>query len=122
MENGQEAVATKPDATLDKFVDDMLVHAQELHGVLRKEGDKNHIKDRITCLKYLEEVMKTYFVLKKVSSHDPDAAGSSVRKYATAFSKDATGSGAPRKRGRKPAAFAAVPADTDGDDFEGDAA
>lgn len=117
MENGQDP-NTNPD--IDRFVDEMLSHAYELHGVLRKEGDKNDIKDRITCLKYLEEVIKTNLILKKASSHDADvaAAGSSVRKYATAFSKDATGGGAPRKRGRKPAAF--IPTNLGGDDIEDD--
>lgn len=115
MENGQD---TQPD--IDKFVEGMIAHAQELHEVLRKEGDKNDIKDRITCLKYLEEVAKSYFILKKATTHDPDAAGSSVRKYASAFAKDAAGVGTPRKRGRKPAAFAAVPAISGDDDFEGD--
>lgn len=120
MENGQGPAATQPD--IDKFVEGMIAHAQELHEVLRKEGDKNDIKDRITCLKYLEEVAKTYFILKKATTHDPDAAGSAVRKYASAFSKDATGSGKTR-RGRKSAAFAPTPIDTGSDDYEdGDSA
>lgn len=117
MENGQEQLSFKPN--IDKFVEDMLTHAQELHGVLRKEGDKNDIKDRITCLKYLEDVMKTYFILKKATTHDPDAAGSTVRKYASAFAKDATGVGKTRGRPRK-SALAAIPADIGGDDLEGD--
>lgn len=100
-ETVQLPLAAKHD--IDRFVDDMIAHAQELHTVLQKEGDKNDIKDRITCLKYLEEVAKTYFVLKKASSHDPDAAGSTVRKYASAFAKSGTDLGAKRKR-RKPAA------------------
>lgn len=115
MENGSEP-APKPD--VDSFVEDMLTHAQELHTVLRKEGDKNDIKDRITCLKYLEDVMKTYFLLKKATTHDPDAAGSTVRKYAAAF-KGPTGVGAPRKRGRPAAKFAPAP-DLESDDLGGD--
>lgn len=107
MENGQEAPAGKPDGKpgLDRFVNDMIEHAQELHAVLRNEGDKNDIKDRITCLKYLEDVLKTYFVLKKASAYDPAAAGSTVRKYTTAFAKNAAGSGAKGRRGRNTAAF-----------------
>lgn len=93
----------KPEA--DKFVEDMFDHARELLIVLRDAGDDNGIKERITCLKYLEEIAKTYFILKKASTHDPDAAGSTVRKYATAFAKDAARGGAPgRKRTTKPAA------------------
>lgn len=90
-------------AATGKFVDDLLSDAIELRAVLRTEGDKNDIKDRITCLKYLNDIVKTYFILKKASTHDPDAAGSTVRKYATAFAKNATGGGAKGRRGRKPA-------------------
>lgn len=103
----------KPD--VDRFVEDMMIHAQELHTILREEGGRNDIKDRITCLKYLEDVAKTYFVLKKATTHDPDAAGSTVRKYATAFAtKNATGGRTARGRRTKSAdALGAV-------DFEGD--
>lgn len=122
MENGQEVTVAKTDApNIDKFVEGMIAHAQELHEVLRKEGDKNDIKDRITCLKYLEEVTKTYFILKKATTHDPDAAGSTVRKYASAFAKNATGSGTSR-RGRKHTSFPPILADTGDDDSEGDSA
>lgn len=101
MENGQEAAAD-----IDKFVDDMISHAKELMVELRDQGNRNDIKDRITCLKYLEEIAKTYFLLKKASTHDPAAAGSTVRKYAAAFApKDATGVGKGR-RGRPAAKFA----------------
>ena len=109
---------TEPGPDVDKFVDDMLTDAIELRAILRKEGDKNDIKDRVTCLKYLEEIVKTYFVLKKASTHDPDAAGSTVRKYATAFKGT---SGVRKARGR-PRAAAAELADADADDFGGDAA
>ena len=101
--DAQTDLPLRPD--IDKFVEDMLAHAQELHLVLRSEGSENSIKDRITCLKYLEEVMKTYFILKKVSTHDPDAAGSTVRKYASAF-KGPASVGKKGKRGRKPAVAA----------------
>ena len=114
-----EIETTRPN--IDKFVDEMLSHAYELHGVLRKEGDKNHIKDRITCLKYLEEVAKTYFVLKKVSLDESDsaAAGSAVRKYAGAFAKNGPGIGeAPKRRGRPPKSITAV---FDADGGDGDA-
>lgn len=109
-------VPIKPD--LERFVEDMVIHGIELLKVLREQGDRNDIKDRITCLKYLEDVTKTYFILKKASEHDPDAAGSTVRKYASAFSKGATGVGEKGKRGRKPAAAAFV--DSDGLDGGGD--
>ena len=108
----QLQIPIKPD--IDKFVEDMLTHAQELHVVLRKEGDKNDIKDRITCLKYLEEVTKTYFILKKAVDHDPDAAGSTVRKYASAFAiKGNADLG--KKRGKR-----AKPAEPDFGDDGGD--
>ena len=84
------------------FIEEMFEHARELHAILRRNSDDDKIKDRITCLKYLEEVTKTYFILKKVATHDPDAAGSTVRKYATAF-KSPAGIGKTSKRGRKPA-------------------
>lgn len=100
-------------ADIDKFVDDMLIDAMELRAVLHNEGDKNDIKERITCLKYLEEIVKTHFVLKKASTHDPDAAGSTVRKYASAFAKSATDIG--KKRGRRKPAAA-----DDGDTGESD--
>lgn len=114
MENGQD-----PKLNVDKFIDDMLMDAIDLRIILREEGNKNDIKERITCLKYLNDIAKTYLNTKKVTTHDPDAAGSTVRKYASAFSKDATGVGKAR-RGRKPAAFAAVHSDAGGDDFESD--
>lgn len=122
MENGQEAPTSKPEAKSDKadqFVNDMFDHAQELLVILRDAGTQNTIKERITCLKYLEEITKTYFILKRASTHDPSAAGSTVRKYATAFSKNATGSGKARGRGRKPATPDPTPAlgfDLEGDD------
>lgn len=102
----------KPDTRdkVDKFVDDLLDDAIEYRAMLRREGDDTGIKERITCLKYLEEIVKTHFILKKASTHDPDAAGSTVRKYATAFSKNATGGGKARGRGRKPATPDPAPA------------
>lgn len=107
----------KPD--VDKFVEDMFAHARELLVELRDAGADNGIKERITCLKYLEEIAKTYFILKKASTHDPDAAGSTVRKYATAFAKNAAGGGAPgRKRAAKSATI--TPFDIGGLDSEGD--
>lgn len=104
-----------PESIVIPLVEDMLEHARELHAVLRKEGDKNDIKDRITSLKYLEEVIKSYFILKKQATNDPAAAGSSVRKYAGAFSaKNAVGGG---KKGRgRPKAEP----DDDGDGGEDD--
>lgn len=106
MENGKEPATAKPDdkTSIDKFVDDMLSDAIELRAVLHAEGNKNDIKERITCLKYLEDIVKTYFIIKKASTHDPDAAGSTVRKYATAFAKNATGGRTKGRRGVKPAA------------------
>lgn len=120
MENGQEAAAPNSDTRdkIDKFVDDLLDDAIEYRALLRRCGDDTGIKERITCLKYLEEIVKTHFILKKASTHDPAAAGSTVRKYAAAFAtKDATGVGKGR-RGRPAAKFAPI-ADTldlDGDD------
>lgn len=120
MENGQETTAPKHDT--EDFVEDMFAHGKELLVILRKEGDKNDIKDRITCLKYLEEITKTYFILKKASTHDPDAAGATVRKYASAFAKGPTGVGAKGRRGRKPAtAGPDFDLESDGGDGGGDA-
>ena len=105
---------------IDKFLDDLFEHAQELHTILRANDDEDKIKDRITCLKYLEEVTKSYFQLKGAINSDPSAAGSTVRKYATAFAQNGAGGGAPRKRGRKPATFPPAPALPGGDDLEDD--
>ena len=101
--DAQTELPLRPD--VDKFIEEMFEHARELHTVLRRNTDDDKIKDRITCLKYLEEVTKTYFILKKVSTHDPDAAGSTVRKYASAF-KGPASIGKTGKRGRKPAVAA----------------
>jgi len=102
-------------ADLNKFVDDLFTDAQELRAVLKDEGDNNGIKDRITCLKYLEEILKTYVILKKAATDDPAAAGSTVRKYATAFSKNATGSG--KKAARRRADIDRSDSDDEGDDY-----
>ena len=107
----QTDLPLRPD--VDKFIEEMFEHARELHAILRRNSDGDKIKDRITCLKYLEEVTKTYFILKKVSTHDPDAAGSTVRKYASAF-KSTARVGKTGKRGRPSAA--SVLAEFGGDD------
>jgi hypothetical protein len=99
-------------ADLNEFVEDMFADARELREVLKEQGDRNDIKDRITCLKYLEEIAKTYVILKKAATDDPRAAGATVRKYASAFSKNAIGRGAKNSR-RKPA-------ESDESDFGGD--
>jgi hypothetical protein len=99
---------------LNQFVDDMFADAQELRAVLKDQGDRNDIKDRITCLKYLEEIAKTYVVLKKAATDDPAAAGATVRKYSAAFAKNAVGGGK-KGRGRK----AAEP-DSDGESSDDD--
>lgn len=89
----------KTESKIDKFVDDLLDDAIEYRAVLRRCGNETGIKERITCLKYLEEIVKTHFILKKASTHDPAAAGSTVRKYAAAFApKNAVGVGKGRKR------------------------
>jgi hypothetical protein len=80
-------------ADRNEVVEDMFADARELRAVLKEQGDRNDIKDRITCLKYLEEIAKTYVILKKAATDDPRAAGSTVRKYASAFSKNAVGFG-----------------------------
>jgi hypothetical protein len=99
-------------ADLNEFVDDMFADARELRAVLKDQGDRNDIKDRITCLKYLEEIAKTYVILKKAATDDPRAAGSTVRKYASAFSKNAVGLG--KKGARR------KPTEPDESDFGGD--
>jgi hypothetical protein len=99
-------------ADLNDFVEDMFEDARELRAVLKEQGDRNDIKDRITCLKYLEEIAKTYVILKKAATDDPRAAGATVRKYASAFSKNAISRGAKNSR-RKPT-------DADESDFGGD--
>jgi hypothetical protein len=99
-------------ADLNDFVEDMFEDARELRAVLKEQGDRNDIKDRITCLKYLEEIAKTYVILKKAATDDPRAAGSTVRKYASAFSKNAVGL---RKKGAR-----GKPAESDESDQFGD--
>lgn len=101
---------------VEKFVEDLFSDAMELRVVLRNEGDANDIKGRITCLKYLNDVAKTYLDLKKAARHDPAAAGSTVRKYATAFAKNATGGGTKGRRGHKPALDANLESDDLGSD------
>jgi hypothetical protein len=98
-------------ADLNDFVEDMFADALELRAVLKEQGDRNDIKDRITCLKYLEEIAKTYVILKKAATDDPRAAGSTVRKYASAFSKNAIGRGTKNSRRKS--------SDADESDFGG---
>lgn len=117
--NGQQEPAPNPAPDIDKFVDDMLGDAIELRAVLREQGNANDIKERVTCLKYLEEIVKTYFIIKKAATHDPDAAGSTVRKYATAFAKGPGSVGTTRKRGRPATRFPPA-ADLESDDLGGD--
>jgi hypothetical protein len=65
-------------------------------------------------LKYLEEIVKTYLILKKDATDDPRAAGATVRKYATAFTKNAAGGG------KKPTRRKAPEPDADKSDSDGD--
>jgi hypothetical protein len=98
-----DASTPNPRTTLVTFVEEMLDHAKELHRALRSDGADNDIKERITCLKYLEDIVKIYLVIKKGAADDPAAAGATVRKYAAAFSENATG-GRKKNSRRKPAA------------------
>ena len=104
------------------FVEEMFAHAQDLLIELRSQGTENSIKDRITCLKYLEEITKTYMALRKAD--DSDAAGSAVRKYASAFAaKSPTSVGKGGKRKRAPAPVPEPePDDLGGDGADADAA
>jgi len=101
-----------------KFVDDLFDDAQEARLML-KEDDDCKIKERITCLKYLEEIAKTYIGLEKAATDDPAAAGATVRKYATAFAQNAT-RGGKKGRGRRTADI--DESDSDGDSLGDDAA
>jgi hypothetical protein len=99
-------------ADLNEFVEDMFADARELRAVLKEQGDRNDIKDRITCLKYLEEIAKTYVILKKAATDDPRAAGATVRKYSVAFAKNAASRGTKNSRRKSP--------ESDESDFGGD--
>lgn len=114
-----EAIAEatkKPGVKLEELVDAMLVHAEELHNTLRAEGSRNDIKDRITCLKYLNDVVKLNITLKKAATNDPAAAGSAVRKYADAFTAKNAAGIRRKNSGRRPAAPATDDTDDDFDD------
>ena len=116
--------AEKPKAEeiIGPLIEDMVIHAKDLHRVLVEQGSANDIKDRITCLKYLEDVMKSYFLLKKAASSDPAAAGSAVRKYAGNFTSKDAARGGKKTRGR-PAAVPSPILDEDADsDDDGTAA
>jgi hypothetical protein len=108
----------KAPATEDKllpFIESLFEDAIDARDRLRESDDDDcKIKDRITCLKYLEEIAKTYIVLRKAATDDPTAAGATVRKYATAFTtKNATGGG--KKGKRKLPAAEPDESDSDGD-------
>jgi hypothetical protein len=110
-----DASTPPPENKVLKFVDELLDDAIEARKTLRDTDDDDcKIKDRITCLKYLEDVVKIYLILKKDATDDPRAAGATVRKYATAFTKNAAGGGKKPARRR-----AAEPADADEFDSDG---
>lgn len=84
------------------------------------ESDPNiTVRERIAALVAVGRVQTIFVGLRKENKDDPDA-GSAVRKYASAFSKNATG------RGKKTARAAAASDDFDAgdwdDDDDGDAA
>jgi hypothetical protein len=109
-----DASTPPPENKVIKFVDDLFDDAVDARHLLKQADDDDcKIKDRITCLKYLEEIVKTYMVLKKAAADDPAAAGSTVRKYTAAFAKNATGGGKKNARHRTPAAEPDEP-DSDG--------
>ena len=116
-----DAKTPTPQTNLVAFVEEMLEHAKELHTALRQNGAEDDIKERITCLKYLEDIVKIYMIIKKGAANDPDAAGATVRKYAAAFSENATG-GRKKNSRRKPAAAEPDQSDpaehADGDEFD----
>jgi len=91
---------TKPEVA---FIEELFDDARDARERLKEaDDDECKIKDRITCLKYLEDIVKTYLLLKKEATDDPTAAGATVRKYASAFSKNAAGSGKKNTRRRTP--------------------
>jgi hypothetical protein len=116
-----DASTPNPRTSLVAFVEEMLEHAKELHTALRQNGAEDDIKERITCLKYLEDIVKIYMIIKKGAANDPDAAGATVRKYAAAFSENAAG-GRKKNSRRKPAAAEPDQSDpaehADGDEFD----
>ena len=78
---------------------------------LESNDDDDKIKDRITCTKYLNDIVKQHLALKKATTDDDTAAaaGSAVRKYSKAFAKDAVSK-------RKAAARRAAALEPDSDD------
>jgi hypothetical protein len=108
-------IAPVAQSDVTKFIEDLFLDARDARERLAESDDDDcKIKDRITCLKYLEEIVKTYMVLKKAATDDPSAAGSTVRKYTAAFTKNASGGGKKGSRRRAPAADP-LESDSDGD-------
>jgi hypothetical protein len=115
MDDRPATTVAQSDVT--RFIEDLFLDAREARERLAGSDDEEtKIKDRITCLKYLEEIVKTYMVLKKAATDDPSTAGSTVRKYTAAFTKNATGGGK-KNRGRTKAADLDE-SDSDGDPFD----
>jgi hypothetical protein len=108
-----DASTPSPELKVIGFVEDLFNDAIDARERLRDADDDDcKIKDRITCLKYLEDIVKTYLILKKDATDDPRAAGATVRKYATAFTKNAAGGGKKPARRKTP-----EPAESDQSDF-----
>jgi hypothetical protein len=113
-----DASTPSPQGRVLSFLEDLFNDAVDARARLAESDDEDcKIKDRITCLKYLEDIAKAYLLLRKDATDDPSAAGSTVRKYTAAFTKNASSGG---KKGARRRASAPDPleSDSDGDPFE----
>jgi hypothetical protein len=118
-----DASAPSPENRVLDFLESLFNDAVEARMRLQETDDDDcKIKDRITCLKYLEDIAKAYMALRKDATDDPRAAGATVRKYATAFTKNAAGGGKKPARRKAPEPVDADESNSDGDGLGGDAA
>jgi hypothetical protein len=112
-----DANTSTPANRVLNFLEDLFNDAVDSRARLLEADDEEvKIKDRITCLKYLEDIAKAYMALKKDATDDPAHAGSTVRKYATAFTKNAVGGGKKNSRHR-PKSAEPDESDSNGDEF-----